>query len=97
MYLRAGKSFVAAAYSKFSERATSRERSRALAVVGIGACFVVWASLFIYRASGIGIDGKRQLPLFDDAIISMRYAWIFSHGSGLLWNPGEYVECYTNP
>jgi arabinofuranosyltransferase len=35
--------------------------------------------------------------LFDDALISMRYAWNFSHGYGLVWNPGEYVEGYTNP
>jgi arabinofuranosyltransferase len=29
-------------------------------------------------------------------MISMRYAWNLSHGSGLVWNPGEYVEGYTN-
>jgi len=27
----------------------------------------------------------------------MRYAWNLSHGLGLVWNPGEYVEGYTNP
>jgi hypothetical protein len=25
-------------------------------------------------------------------MISMRYAWNVSHGSGLVWNPGERVE-----
>ena len=34
--------------------------------------------------------------MFDDAMVSMRYAWNFSHGLGLVWNPGEYVEGYTN-
>lgn len=34
--------------------------------------------------------------LFDDALISMRYAWNFAHGNGLVWNKGEYVEGYTN-
>jgi hypothetical protein len=29
-------------------------------------------------------------------MISMRYAWNLSHGEGLVWNPGEYVEGYTN-
>src|SRR5918998_6930182 len=67
------------------------------AIVGIGACFVAWASLFIYQSSFVGIDGRRYFCLIDDAMISMRYAWNFSHGSGLVWNPGEYVECYTNP
>lgn len=26
----------------------------------------------------------------------MRYAWNFSHGLGLVWNPGEYIQGYTN-
>src|SRR5215211_1138504 len=58
-----------------------------LAIVGIGACFVAWASLFIYYSSFVGIDGRRYFCLIDDAMISMRYAW----------NLGEYVEGYTNP
>src|SRR5215217_8859146 len=68
----------------------------AFALVGIGTCFVAWASLFIYRSSFIGIDGRRYFSVFDDALISMRYAYNLSHGSGLVWNPGEYVEGYTN-
>ena len=62
----------------------------------IGASFVAWASLYIYRSSVVGIDGRRYFSLMDDAMISMRYAWNLSHGSGLVWNPGEYVEGYTN-
>src|SRR5215211_6721444 len=69
----------------------------ALAIVGMGACFVAWASLFIYHSSFVGIDGRRYFCLIDDAMISMRYAWNLSHGLGLVWNPGEYVEGYTNP
>jgi hypothetical protein len=53
--------------------------------------------LFIYKSSFVGIDGRRYFCLIDDAMISMRYAWNLSHGSGLVWNPGEYVEGYTNP
>jgi arabinofuranosyltransferase len=70
--------------------------SSSFAILGIGACFVAWASLFIYNSSFVGIDGRRYFCLIDDAMISMRYAWNFSHGSGLVWNPGEYVEGYTN-
>jgi len=29
-------------------------------------------------------------------MISMRYAWNFSHGNGLVWNSGEFVEGYSN-
>jgi len=32
----------------------------------------------------------------DDAFISFRYAENFVHGKGLVWNPGERVEGYTN-
>jgi len=71
-------------------------RTHAFVIVGIGTCFVAWASLFIYRSSSVGIDGRRYFCLFDDAMISMRYAWNFSHGLGLVWNPGEFVEGYTN-
>jgi len=62
----------------------------------ITICYVLWSAAFIYRSSLVGIDGKRYFSLFDDAMISMRYAWNLSHGIGLIWNPGEYVEGYTN-
>ena len=68
-----------------------------LAVLGLGACFVLWASLFIYRSSVLAFDGNRYFVLFDDAMISMRYGWNLAHGLGLVWNAGEYVEGYTNP
>lgn len=34
--------------------------------------------------------------LSDDAFISFRYALNFSRGQGLVFNPGEYVEGFTN-
>ncbi len=34
--------------------------------------------------------------LQDDAFISFRYAANLAHGHGLVWNPGERVEGYTN-
>jgi len=70
---------------------------RLLAFFIIGGSFVLWACFFIYESSFVSIDGRRYYSLFDDALISMRYAWNFSHGLGLVWNPGEYVEGYTNP
>jgi hypothetical protein len=82
--------------SKTAEGLAPRN-ARVFAIFGIGACFVVWASLFIYQSSFVGIDGRRYFCLIDDAMISMRYAWNLSHGFGLVWNPGEYVEGYTNP
>ncbi len=58
--------------------------------------FILWSAGFIYRTSFIAFDGRRYFSLFDDAMISMRYAWNFSHGHGLVWNAGEYVQGYTN-
>ena len=59
--------------------------------------YVVYASVFIYTCSIRVASGERFFVLFDDAMISMRYAHNFAHGSGLVWNPGEPpVEGFTN-
>lgn len=42
------------------------------------------------------IDGVRWFWLDDDQMISMRYARNLAEGNGLVWNPGEYVEGYSN-
>ena len=63
----------------------------------IMALFAVYYSIFILQTSFVGEDGQRYFCLFDDGMISMRYAWNFSHGVGPVWNPGEHVEGYTNP
>lgn len=59
--------------------------------------FLLWAAFFIFRTSAIGLDGNRYWVLFDDGMISMRYALNLVNGFGLTWNPGEYVEGFTNP
>lgn len=69
---------------------------KGIAVVLIAIMFVLWSLYFIFRTSFIAIDGHRYFSLFDDAMISMRYAWNASHGIGLVFNPGERVEGYTN-
>ncbi len=62
----------------------------------IATLFVLWGLFYIYHSSFVAIDGHRYFSLFDDAMISMRYAWNFAHGQGLVWNSGERVEGYTN-
>jgi arabinofuranosyltransferase len=62
----------------------------------LSALFLGWALAFIYHSSYVAIDGRRYFNLFDDAMISMRYAWNFAHGNGLVWNVGQRVEGYTN-
>src|SRR6185436_5794749 len=51
---------------------------------------------FIWKNSFL-VNGVRFFSLFDDAMISMRYAKNLADGFGLRWNPGAApVEGYTN-
>jgi arabinofuranosyltransferase len=49
----------------------------------------------LFQASLV-VDGTRYFWLDDDQMISMRYARNLAEGHGLVWNPGERVEGYTN-
>jgi hypothetical protein len=43
------------------------------------------------------VRGELYSALFDDAMISMRYARNLAEGQGLVWNPGQApIEGYTN-
>jgi len=59
--------------------------------------YLIYAGVYIYKTSFI-VNGERYFVLFDDAMISMRYAKNLANGYGPVWNPGEApVEGYTNP
>ena len=62
----------------------------------IVVCFFYYAYRYIL-ASSLVVNGQRFYMLFDDAMISMRYAYNLVHGYGLVWNAGERVEGFTNP
>lgn len=65
--------------------------------IGLLAAFLAYGLLYIYRTSFV-VNGQRTFALFDDAMISMRYARNFANGNGLVWNPGgERVEGFSNP
>ncbi len=51
---------------------------------------------FIDRFSA-DLNGQRYFSLSDDQMISMRYAENLASGNGLVWNPGEPIEGFTNP
>ena len=77
-----------------SKMETLRKSNIAFALIILAYC--VYAGLFILRSSFV-ISGDRFFTLFDDAMISMRYAKNLAYGYGLVWNPGgEKVEGYTN-
>ncbi len=74
----------------------SARKTQGVILAAISAAFVGWAAAFIRGSSFVAVDGRRYYCLFDDAMISMRYAWNLSNGAGLVWNVGERVEGYTN-
>lgn len=65
--------------------------------IALVVAFVLYACAFIYRTS-FEVGGVRYFCLFDDAMISMRFAKNLANGIGLVWNPGgERVEGFSNP
>lgn len=73
----------------------------------IVVAYIVYAALFILRTSAVVErtpdkfwvpETRRYFVLFDDMMISMRYARNLAEGHGLVWNPeGERIEGFTNP
>jgi arabinofuranosyltransferase len=55
-----------------------------------------WAALAVACVVLVFHQARLQPWTLDDAFISMRYAWNLAHGHGLVFNPGEPVEGYTN-
>jgi hypothetical protein len=47
--------------------------------------------------ASVSVDGVRHFYLDDGQMVSMRYARHLVEGHGLVWNPGERVEGYSNP
>ena len=60
------------------------------------AGYIYYGIQYIHK-SAIIVEGQTYYVLFDDAMISMRYAYNLAHGNGMVWNAGEYVEGFTNP
>ena len=62
----------------------------------LSVVYIIYAAVYIYRNSVV-VEGQRYFVLFDDAMVSMCYARNLASGEGLVWNPGERVEGFTNP
>ena len=72
-------------------------RPALLAQLSTGLLLAAFYGIFIQRTS-FEFDGERVYTLFDDAMISMRYAQNLAAGQGLTWNAGETaVEGFSNP
>jgi arabinofuranosyltransferase len=66
-----------------------------LAFAVVLAAYVAWALYYVHRTSVVS-GGHRTYTLWDDAMISMRYARNLAEGHGLTWNPGERVMGFSN-
>lgn len=82
------------AFSSLSERFKTRRFT--LKIILLLIISILFYASFILRSS-FRVNGELFFTLFDDAMISMRYAFNLAHGYGLVWNPGQApVEGYTN-
>ena len=61
----------------------------------LAAAYAAWGLLYIWRTSFV-LDGERVFVLWDDAMISLRYAQNLVAGHGLVWNAGERVQGISN-
>lgn len=71
-------------------------RSATKALEGGRAQSLALAGLALAVGALYAFNVGRYFFLADDAFISFRYAANLAAGHGLVWNPGEYVEGYTN-
>jgi hypothetical protein len=100
MLLRGFLLLAAAGIIAFPQHARARlaallRRPYLLPGGAILALVVVWVPVVLVGYGAV-IGGEQHWWLFDDAMISMRYAHNLASGEGLVWNPGERVEGYTN-
>lgn len=56
-----------------------------------------WAWMALAVAATLGVQTYLWPHITDDAYITFRYALNLSTGHGLAFNPGEYVEGFSNP
>jgi len=61
----------------------------------LAAVYAAWGLLYVWRTS-FELAGQRVFVLWDDAMISMRYAQNLVAGDGLTWSPGERVQGISN-
>jgi hypothetical protein len=76
-------------------RQAFKRASRPAVLAGCGVASVAFGLVLLTRR--FVVDGQTVWALGDDAMISMRFAYQFAHGNGLVWNLGEHIEGFTNP
>ena len=80
----------------FSARFTALLASRRVRIGAAAVVMILVQGISAWHRKSTIVDGSRVWFLDDDAMISMRYARNLADGQGLVWNPGERVEGYSN-
>jgi hypothetical protein len=70
---------------------------RSSIVAGAMSSEILGLCLLALAFASFLVESWEVQPHIDDAYISYRYAANWAAGNGLVFNPGEYVEGYTNP
>ena len=71
-------------------------RLRLLVLCALLVVVGAWGLLYVWRTSFL-VSDTRVFSLWDDSMVSMRYARNLAAGHGLVWNPGgERVQGITN-
>lgn len=63
--------------------------------LALSMLLIIWVPVGVIGRSA-NVSGCLHFWLFEDAMISMRYAHNLAAGLGLVWNPGERIEGYSN-
>ncbi len=74
---------------------TLGQKKKFLPFLAVVMLLVLWLPSILLEFNAV-IGGERYWWLVDDMMITMRYAHNLASGVGLVWNPGEHVEGYTN-
>jgi hypothetical protein len=74
---------------------TPARRGAYAALLAVLALHSLGSAAYVFRTSVV-VDGERTFLLWDDAMISMRYARNLANGAGLVWNAGEPVQGISN-
>ncbi|GAC1588007.1 MAG: hypothetical protein NVS3B21_03370 [Acidimicrobiales bacterium] len=79
-----------------AERSPLHQTAKRCNVIAPASAVSLFCAVWIYRTI-VSFQGRSYLTLFDDGMISMRYARNLAQGHGLVWNAGlKPVEGYTN-
>ena len=81
---------------RYNAKMLNSKTVRNISFVLLALGYVFYCYRYI-SATSITFEGTTYHMLFDDAMVSMRYAYNLAHGLGPVWNAGERVEGFTNP